>query len=145
MVARMRISSLAIVAIALLAISCGGKTTTTKNTELPYQGIEATIRTDSATEVLVELGDVRYSELATKSIRLHNPTETPLSLLDYKATCRCTWINLPKSPIPAGEYGEAELVFDSRGERGSVGNYIDITTSDPRCRIGVWISAKVKP
>ena len=141
----MRISSLAIVAIALLAISCGGKTTTTKSTELPYQGIEATIRTDSVTEVLVELGDVRYSELATKSIRLHNPTETPLSLLDYKATCRCTWINLPKSPIPAGEYGEAELVFDSRGERGSVGNYIDITTSDPRCRIGVWISAKVKP
>ena len=145
MVARKRISSLAIVAIALLAISCGGKTTTTKSTELPYQGIEATIRTDSVTEVLVELGDVRYSELATKSIRLHNPTETPLSLLDYKATCRCTWINLPKSPIPAGEYGEAELVFDSRGERGSVGNYIDITTSDPRCRIGVWISAKVKP
>ena len=141
----MRISSLAIVAIALLAISCGGKTTTTKSTELPYQGIEATIRTDSVTEVLVELGDVRYSELATKSIRLYNPTETTLSLLDYKATCRCTWINLPKSPIPAGEYGEAELVFDSRGERGSVGNYIDITTSDPRCRIGVWISAKVKP
>ena len=141
----MRISSLAIVATALLAISCGGKTTTTKNTELPDQGIEATIRTDSVTEVLVELGDVRYSELATKSIRLHNPTKTPLSLLDYKATCRCTWINLPKSPIPAGEYGEAELVFDSRGERGSVGNYIDITTSDPRCRIGVWISAKVKP
>ena len=141
----MRISSLAIVATALLAISCGGKTTTTKSTELPYLGIEATIRTDSVTEVLVELGDVRYSELATKSIRLHNPTETPLSLLDYKATCRCTWINLPKSPIPAGEYGEAELVFDSRGERGSVGNYIDITTSDPRCRIGVWISAKVKP
>lgn len=145
MVARKRISSLAIVTTALLAISCGGKTTTTKNTKLPYQGIEATIRTDSVTEVLVELGDVRYSELATKSIRLHNPTETPLSLLDYKATCRCTWIKLPKSPIPAGEYGEAELVFDSRGERGSVGNYIDITTSDPRCRIGVWISAKVKP
>ena len=141
----MRISSLAIVAIALLAISCGGKTTTTKNTGLPHQGIEVTIRTDSVTEVLVELGDVYYSELATRSIRLHNPTDTPISLLDYKATCRCTWINLPKSPIPAGEYGEAELVFDSRGERGSVGNYIDITTSDPRCHIGVWISAKVKP
>lgn len=145
MVAGKRISVWAIVVTALMTISCGGKATTTKSTELPYQGIEATIRTDSVTEVLIELGDVRYSELATKSIRLHNPTETPLSLLDYKATCRCTWINLPKSPIPAGEYGEAELVFDSRGEHGLVGNYIDITTSDPRCHIGVWISAKVKP
>ena len=135
----------AIVVTVLMTISCGGKTTTTSPAELPYQGIEATIRTDSVTEVLVEFGDVRYSELATKSIRLHNPTTSPLSLLEYKATCRCTWINLPSAPIPAGEYGEAELVFDSRGERGSVGNYIDITTSDPRCHIGIWISAKVKP
>ena len=143
MVARKHIASLAIIATALITISCGGKTTT-KSTELPYQGIEATIRTDSVTEVLVEFGDVPYSALATKSIRLHNPTTSPLSLLEYKATCRCTWINLPSAPIPADEYGEAELVFDSRGERGSVGNYIDITTSDPRCRIGVWISANVK-
>ena len=143
MVARKHIASLAIIATALITISCGGKTTT-KSTELPYQGIEATIRTDSVTEVLVELGDVPYSALATKSIRLHNPTTSPLSLLDYQTTCRCTWINLPTAPIAAGEYGEAEVVFDSRGERGSVGNYIDITTSDPRCHIGVWISANVK-
>lgn len=149
MVASKRISTFLVVTVALMAISCCSKTqnteTTTDVAELPYQGIEATIRTDSVTEVLVELGDVPYSELATKSIRLHNPTETPLSLLEYQATCRCTWINLPKLPIPAGEYGEAEVVFDSRGERGSVGNYIDIATSDPRCRIGIWISAKVKP
>ena len=145
MVASKSIALWAIVVTALMAISCGGKTTTTSTAELPYQGIQATIRTDSVTEVLVEFGDVRYSELATKSIRLHNPTTSPLSLLEYKATCRCTWINLPSAPIPAGEYGEAELVFDSRGERGSVGNYIDITTSDPRCHIGIWISAKVKP
>lgn len=145
MVASKSIALWAIVVTALMAISCGGKTTTTSPAELPYQGIEATIRTDSVTEVLAEFGDVRYSELATKSIRLHNPTTSPLSLLEYKATCRCTWINLPSAPIPAGEYGEAELVFDSRGERGSVGNYIDITTSDPRCHIGIWISAKVKP
>ena len=145
MVASKSIALWAIVVTVLMTISCGGKTTTTSPAELPYQGIEATIRTDSVTEVLVEFGDVRYSELATKSIRLHNPTTSPLSLLEYKATCRCTWINLPSAPIPAGEYGEAELVFDSRGERGSVGNYIDITTSDPRCHIGIWISAKVKP
>ena len=108
------------------------------------QGLEAIIRTDSVTEVLVELGDVPYSSLATKSIRLHNSTDTPLSLLEYKATCRCTWINLPTAPIPAGEYGEAELVSDSRGEHGSVGNDIDIKTSDSRCHIGIWISADVK-
>lgn len=144
MVASKRIVSLALIATTLMTISCGGNTSTKNNTELPYQGIEAIIRTDSVTEVLVELGDVPYSALATKSIRLHNPTDTPLSLLEYKATCRCTWIDLPTAPIPAGEYGEAELVFDSRGEHGSVGNYIDIKTSDSRCHIGIWISADVK-
>lgn len=131
-------------AFVALCISCGNvKTRATKEQELPYQGIIADIRTDSVTEVLVELGDVPYSTIATKKIRFNNPTANTLSLLDFKATCRCTWINLPTTGIGAGEYCEAELMFDSRGEFGVVGNYIDISTSDPRCRIGVWISANV--
>lgn len=134
----------AILACVAVCISCGkGNKRATKEQKLPYQGIIADIRTDSVTEVLVELGDVPYSTIVTKKIRFNNPTANTLSLLDFKATCRCTWINLPTTAIGAGEYGEAELMFDSRGEFGVVGNYIDISTSDPRCRIGVWISANV--
>ena len=80
MVARKHIASLAIIVTALITISCGGKTTT-KSTELPYQGIEATIRTDSVTEVLVELGDVPYSALAT-----NQPLEIPTLLQKHSLT-----------------------------------------------------------
>lgn len=130
--------------VGVIAAGCGNvaKQTSIKAEE-EYQGITTDIRTDSITEVLVELGDVAYSSIATKRLRLKNTTNTTLSLLDYKSTCRCTWISLPNEAIAPGEYGELELTFDSRGEFGSVGNYIDISTSDADCRIGVWMSAKV--
>lgn len=131
--------------ITYLLCGCGNKTTPAAvDGELPYQGIAATIRTDSITELLVEFEDVCYGATATQTIRLHNNGDVPLSLLSYKSTCRCTWVELPNKAIAPGDFGELELLFDSRGEYGSVGNYVDIATSDSRSRIGIWMSAKVK-
>ena len=131
--------------ITYLSCGCGNKTTpAVVDGELPYQGIAATIRTDSITELLVEFEDVSYGATATQTIRLHNNGDAPLSLLSYKSTCRCTWVELPNKAIAPGDFGELELLFDSRGEYGSVGNYVDIATSDSRSRIGIWMSAKVK-
>ena len=138
------ILSAALIAMTMLSIGCGNDTTKQQlSDELPYQGLEAEIRTDSITEVLVEFDNVSYSTLATKTIRLSNPTDRPITLLEHKSTCRCTWVELPTKAIDAGDYADIELIFDSRGEFGSVGNYVDITTSDPRCRIGIWMSAQV--
>ena len=89
------------------------------------------------------LGDVSYSTIAAKRIRLRNTSDLPLTLVDYKATCRCTWIDLPHGAIAPNEWAEAELIFDSRGEYGTVGNYIEVITSDDRCRIGIWMSADI--
>jgi hypothetical protein len=108
-----------------------------------FAGLSADIRTDSITEFIVEFGDVPYGATATQRIRLRNTTDKPLSLTEYQATCRCTWIELPRSPIAPKEYAEAEVFFDSRGEYGTVGNYIEIATSDERCRVAVWMSADV--
>lgn len=105
--------------------------------------IEVDIRTDTVTEVLVELGDVTYSTTASKRVHLRNTTNMPLSLTSYRATCRCTWVELPHGTIKPGEWIGFDVLFDSRGEYGTVGNYIDITTSDDRCHIGVWVSAEV--
>lgn len=135
------VSALCFVAVCM---SCVNKAKQeTEQQEEADLGITAEIRTDSITEVLVEFDNVRYSTTVDKSILLHNPTDTPLSLIDYDATCRCTWVDLPQKAIAPGEAGEVVLKFDSRGEYGSVGNYVDIRTSDPRCRIGIWMSAHV--
>ena len=80
-----------IIAVALTMRTASVDTITTEqNSELPYQGLEAEIRTDSVTELLVEFGDVPYSSVAVKQVRLKNTTDRPLALVDYKATCRCT-------------------------------------------------------
>ena len=114
-----------------------------KTSEDLFAGLSADIRTDSITEFIVEFGDVPYGATATQRIRLRNTTDKPLSLTEYQATCRYTWIELPRYPIAPSEETEAEIFFDSRGEFGTVGNYIEIATSDERCRIAVWMSAEV--
>lgn len=106
-------------------------------------GLSAEIRTDTITEFIVEMGEVPYATIATELLRIKNTTDKPLSLTDYKATCRCTWVELPYHPIAPNEWGELELKFDSRGEHGTVGNFVDIATSDERCRIAIWMSAEV--
>lgn len=106
-------------------------------------GLSAEIRTDTITEFIVEMGKVPYATIATEHLRIKNTTNEPLSLTDYKATCRCTWVELPYHPIAPNEWGELELKFDSRGEHGTVGNFVDIATSDERCRIAIWMSAEV--
>ena len=106
-------------------------------------GLSAEIRTDTITEFIVEMGEVPYATVTTERLRIKNTTDEPLSLTDYKATCRCTWVELPYHPIAPNEWGELELKFDSRGEHGTVGNFVDIATSDERCRIAIWMSAEV--
>ena len=106
-------------------------------------GHSAEIRTDTITEFIVEMGEVTYATIATEHLRIKNTTDKPLSLTDYKATCRCTWVELTYHPIAPNEWGELELKFDSRGEHGTVGNFVDIATSDERCRIAIWMSAEV--
>ncbi len=108
-----------------------------------FSVLNADIRTDSITELIVELGEVPYGTTATQHISLTNTTDKPLSLINYQATCRCTWIELPRYPIAPDESAELELVFDSRGEFGSVGNYIEVETSNEECIIAVWMSAEV--
>lgn len=106
-------------------------------------GLSAEIRTDTITEFIVEMGEVSYANVATEHLRIKNTTKKPLSFTSYKATCRCTWVELPYHPIAPNEWGEIELKFDSRGEWGTVGNFVDIVTSDERCRIAIWMSAEV--
>lgn len=109
-----------------------------------FQGIEAELQSSSVCEVMVDLGVVPYSATATKLIRITNRTEQPIVLLDYETTCRCTWLTLPTTPIAPNAYADVELTFDSRGEFGSIGNYLSITTSDEQCEVAIWMCAEVE-
>ena len=108
-----------------------------------FGGIEAEYDGGAVCEVLVDMGAVLPSTTVTKTIRITNCSTTPLVLVDYSTQCRCMWLEYSREPIAENEYRDIELVFDSRGEWGSVGNYMEITTSGEH-PIALWIGAEIE-
>ena len=108
-----------------------------------FGGIEAVYDGNEVCEVLVDMGAVLPSTTVTKTIRITNCSTTPLVLVDYSTQCRCMWLEYSREPIAVGDYRDIELVFDSRGEWGSVGNYMEITTSGEH-PIVLWIGAEIE-
>ena len=108
-----------------------------------FGGIEAVYDGNVVCEVLVDMGAVLPSTTVTKTIRITNCSTTPLVLVDYSTQCRCMWLEYSREPIAVGDYRDIELVFDSRGEWGSVGNYMEITTSGEH-PIVLWIGAEIE-
>ena len=94
-------------------------------------------------EVIVDMGYVAPSSLSTHTIRIVNASTAPLVPLDYTTQCRCMWLDFERQPIAVGESFDMVLIFDSRGEWGVVGNYIEVAISNDSAPIVIWISAEI--
>ena len=108
-----------------------------------YNGFIAEYNGKDICEVLIDFGNVTPSSTVVKNIRIVNRCTTPLILLDHTTQCRCMWLEYSREPITEGTYTDVELTFDSRGEWGTVGNYMEITTSSGR-PIVLWIGAEIE-
>ena len=113
-------------------------------TESGYNGLVAEYSGGEVCEVIVDLGYVKRSAVATETIRLVNRSNSPILLLDYSTQCRCMWLEFEREPIAPNESVDILLTFDSRGEWGSVGNYMEITTSVDNIPIVLWIGAEIE-
>ena len=109
-----------------------------------FDGIIAEVTTGEICEVLVDLGQVPYSCTTTTLIRVVNGTNEPLVLLNNTTQCRCMWLEFDREPIAVGGTTDVTLYFDSRGEWGSIGNYMEITTSQESLPIVLWIGAEIE-
>jgi hypothetical protein len=134
----MRVFGSIVATLMLIVASCN-----TLHAEEPNDALSAELAEGSVAEVLVDFGDVKYSECVSRTIVLKNTTNSPIVLLSYETTCRCTWLELPKRAIAPNESGEVTITFDSRGEWGSVGNYLSIETSNEKCNVAVWMCAEI--
>lgn len=114
------------------------------STSRQYAGLAATLHRDSVSEVMLDFSTVHASTTVSKNLRITNATSEPIAILDYETTCRCVSVELPQKAIPAGEYADIDVVFDSRGEYGTVGNYVSLKTSQRDCHVAIWISADVE-
>lgn len=136
--------AVAIVAIgsALILLQRDDNTTTEETTT--FNGITAEYRGKEYCEVIVDFGYVMPSATVQESIRLTNLSDSPIVLLDYSTQCRCMWLDFERTPIAPNESTDITLTFDSRGEWGSVGNYMEITTSIDSAPIVMWIGAEIE-
>ena len=134
-------------ALLLCVVACGSKQTSKSGEtveEATPEVLVAELTEGSTCEVLADFGIVEPRAVVALPIRVINTTEEPIVLLDYTTTCRCTTLDMQRTPIEAGGECEVMLTFDSRGEWGGVGNFLDITTSNPECGFVIWMAATIQ-
>lgn len=112
--------------------------------EAIFNGTVAEYQGTEYCEIIVDLGTVRRSATVEETIRLTNNSDAPIVLLDYSTQCRCMWLEFKREPIAPNESTDITLTFDSRGEWGSVGNYMEIATSCDSAPIILWIGAEIE-
>lgn len=140
--------SMLLVALVLCGVGCGAKQTKSDAESVACETAPEVLKAELAegytAEVIAEFGVVEARSVVDMPIRVKNTTNEPIVLLDYSTTCRCTTLALPRTAIEAGGECEVALTFDSRGEWGSVGNFLEVTTSNPECGFVVWMAAMVE-
>ena len=140
--------SMLLVALVLCGVACGAKQTKSDAESVACETAPEVLNAELAegytAEVIAEFGVVEARSVVDMPIRVKNTTNEPIVLLDYSTTCRCTTLALPRTAIEAGGECEVVLTFDSRGEWGSVGNFLEVTTSNPECGFVVWMAAMVE-
>lgn len=136
--------------LALVLCHACGLRSKQDNATIEEQGMEvaevlvAELTEGATSEVLADFGVVEPRSISSLDIRIVNTTDSPIVLLDYETTCRCTTLEFDRTPIAAGGETVAMLTFDSRGEWGSVGNFLSIETSNEECAVVVWMSAHIE-
>jgi hypothetical protein len=122
-------------------VACGSKVQ--KSADEP-EVLKAELKEGYTAEVLAEFGVVEPRSVVEMPIRVINTTDEPIVLVDYSTTCRCTTLELPRTAIEVAGECEVVLTFDSRGEWGNIGNFLEITTSNPECGFVIWMAATIE-
>ncbi len=100
-------------------------------------------------ETTYDFGTIKQGEKASHVFKFRNTGNEPLIISNAKATCGCTVPNWPKDPIPPGETGEIEVVFNSKGRSNKQNKKVTITanTNPPQSFVYMvgFVEAPPKP
>lgn len=110
----------------------------------PFYGVTVEIVSGRRSCDTVVMGAMHEGERVVRKIRFVNRTPEPLTLVDYRSSCGCTAISLPRHAIAPGESADADCSFDSRGEYGEQLNAVEIVTSDATATAVLLVEAEVK-
>ena len=65
-----------------------------------------------------EFGKIIQGEKVSHSFLFTNDGDAPLIISSVSASCGCTVPSWPKDPIPPGQQGQINVVFNSEGKSG---------------------------
>lgn len=118
--------------------------TQTVTAETGFYGITVELCEERRSCDSVAMGVMHEGERVVRTVRFVNRTSEPITLLDYRSSCGCTSIDLPRHAIAPEAYADAECMFDSRGEYGAQLNVIEIVTSDTATTAVLMVEAEVE-
>lgn len=77
---------------------------------------------------IINVGEVQYQQPKTATFRLTNRGSKPLVILDIHASCGCTKVTWPDSPVAPGDKADIAVTYDAR-MLGSFQKELEVYTS----------------
>jgi len=143
----MKKNALYIILIYAVLLSCNGAQNDDEQKEISTDLVSNPITASSvkgeslSPEITFEnntydFGQIIQGEKVTHSFKFDNTGNAELIISDVSASCGCTVPSWSKQPIPVGESGEINVVFDSNGREGQQNKDITVITNGvPSTRI----------
>ena len=76
-----------------------------------------------------DLGTITQGEKVGYTFAFTNSGDASLVILDASASCGCTVPRFSREPVPPGENGSVEVIFDSAGRIGQQSKTVTIKTN----------------
>jgi len=133
------LKSIILPAFLVLLVSCSGDRNKEPASNISV-GTAAAIRFEKTEH---DLGRILQGETVGYNFKFTNEGESALLILEAQAGCGCTVPRFSKMPIPPGESGEIEVIFDSSGRMGQQTKFVTIITNARESKVDLIIKADI--
>jgi hypothetical protein len=90
-------------------------------------------------------GEVMEGEKVAHSFKFKNTGKNNLIISGASASCGCTVPEWPKAPIPPGESGSIDVVFNTQGRPGAAKKAVTVSANTEPASCKIYIVGEVKP
>lgn len=95
-------------------------------------------------DTIHDFGDIREGEVVSHKFSFTNNGKNPLIISNARGSCGCTAPNFPREPIPPGEKGYIEVMFNSAGREGHQEKAVYISSNTAKATHVLHIKGMVK-
>lgn len=115
------------------------QTDTSASSEVPKQSTQIEF-----TEKEHDFGNIIQGEMVSHTFTFKNAGNSPLVIMDAKASCGCTVPQWTKDPVAPGETGQIEVKYNGSGS-GQVHKTVTVVANTDPAETVLEINANVKP